>query len=407
MECQWPAGVRIAHWHSRSRSANVRFACCSSARVVELRRNPPREITAAAVLRIVLVVLATALAVLLIYELRRPLTYLFVAGFLSIALARPVAFFERRMRRGFAIAVVYLLLIGIPVGLGALLIPPIVRSVADFANNVPHYVDDAKNFVNKNKTLRHLDRQYDITGKIEKEAGKLPGKAGAAASTLASIGGTLVSGIFALVTILILTAFLLGSGARWYEGFIALQPADRRDRLRRVLDDSAGAISGYVAGALLQATVAGVTALVVLEILGVPFATALALIMGLFDLIPVIGATIGAVIIGVFTLFADFPTATIVWVVYSVVYQQFENSVIQPQIQKRTVNVNGFIIVVAVLFGSTLFGILGALTAIPIAASIQIAIREWWEYRAEQRAGVSAVSTAGEPGGGGAGATTT
>jgi len=144
----------------------------------------------------------------------------------------------------------------------------------------------------------------------------------------------------------------------------------------------------------------------VLEILGVPFATALALIMGLFDLIPVIGATIGAVIVGVFTLFADFPTSTIIWVVFSVIYQQFENSVIQPQIQKRTVNVNGFIVVVAVLFGSTLFGVLGALTAIPIAASIQIAIREWWEYRAEQRAGVSAVSTAGEPGGGG-GATTT
>jgi predicted PurR-regulated permease PerM len=366
--------------------------------VVEVRRNPRSEPSARGVFKVVLVVLVTGLAVVVVYALRKPLTFVFIAGFLAIALAQPVAFFERRMRRGFAITVVYLLLLGIPIGIGALLIPPIVRSVADFANNVPSYVDDAKKYVNKNKTLRHIDKQYDITGKLEEQAGKLPGKAGAAASTLADIGSTLVSGAFALVTILILTAFMLGGGARWYEGFIALQPAERRDRLRRVLEHSAGAISGYVAGALLQATVAGVTALAVLSILGVPFAAALALIMGLFDLIPVIGATIGAVIIGLFTIFADFPTSTIVWVIYSVVYQQFENSVIQPQIQKRTVNVNGFIVVVSVLFGSALFGVLGALTAIPVAASVQIAVREWWEWRAEQRAGVSAVSTAGEPG---------
>jgi predicted PurR-regulated permease PerM len=376
--------------------------------VIEVRRNRTPDISASVVLKIVLVVLATALAVLLIYELRKPLTWVFIAAFLAIALARPVAFFERRVgRRGLAIAAVYLILLGIPIILGSLLIPPIVRSVSDFANNVPHYVNDVRDYVNKNKTLRHLDKQYDITGKLEKQAGQLPAKAGEAAGTLASIGSTLVSGIFALVTILILTAFLLGSGKDWYDGFIAMQPPDRRDRLRRVLDDSASAISGYVAGALVQATVAGVTALIVLAILGVPFAAALALIMGVFDLIPVVGATIGAVIIGIFTVFADFPTSTIVWIVYSVVYQQFENSVIQPQIQKRTVNVNGFIIVVAVLFGSTLFGILGALVAIPIAASIQIAIREWWEYRAEQRAATSSVSTAGEPGPGGTTTATT
>src|SRR5215813_7157178 len=101
-----------------------------------------RPVTPGMVLEIVLVVLAVALAVLLIYELRKPLTLVFISGFLAIALARPVKFFERRMRRGFAITSVYLLLIGIPILLGALLIPPIVRSVSDFANNVPSYVDD-------------------------------------------------------------------------------------------------------------------------------------------------------------------------------------------------------------------------------------------------------------------------
>ena len=86
-------------------------------------------------------------------------------------------------------------------------------------------------------------------------------------------------------------------------------------------------------------------------------------------------------------MFADFPTATIVWAIYSIVYQQVENTLIQPQIQKRAVNVHPFIVLVAVLFGSTLLGVLGALVAIPVAASVQIAIREWWDYRHDQTHG--------------------
>ena len=100
---------------------------------------------------------------------------------------------------------------------------------------------------------------------------------------------------------------------------------------------------------------------------------------------PLIGATIGAVLVGVVTVFADFPTATIIWAIYSIIYQQVENTLIQPQIQKRAVNVHPFMVLVAVLFGSTLLGVLGALVAIPIAASLQIALREWWDWRHDQQ----------------------
>jgi len=367
--------------------------CQRPTRVVGFPPVPARRISAGEVARICLVALAVALGVLLVWKLRQPLTWIFIATFLAIALARPVRFFQRWMRRGLAIAVVYLLLIGIPILLGALLIPPIVRSVADFAQNVPSYVDDLERFVRDNSKLQDIDDQYDITGKLQDQAGKLPSKVGVAAGTLGDIGAGIVSSAFALITILILTAFLLSSGRVWYEGFIEMQPDEHRERLRRVLERSAGAVSGYVAGALVQATVASVTALIILNILGVPFAAALAVIMFFADLVPVVGATIGAVVIGIFTVFADFPTSTIVWVIYSILYQQFENSLIQPQIQRRTVNVNGFIVVVAVLFGSSLFGVLGALTAIPIAASLQIALREWWAWRAEQRATPDHVSS--------------
>ena len=133
----------------------------------------------------------------------------------------------------------------------------------------------------------------------------------------------------------------------------------------------------------MQATIAGVTAFIVLTILGAPFAGPLALIVAFFDLIPVVGATIAAVLIAVVMLFVNFPVGLIVWVVWAIVYQQIENYVIQPQIQRRAVEVEPFIVLVAVLFGSTLFGILGAVLAIPAAATLQIIWREYRDYRRE------------------------
>ena len=140
-------------------------------------------------------------------------------------------------------------------------------------------------------------------------------------------------------------------------------------------------MAGYVAGALTIAVIAGVVTYIVLTILGVPFRAPLAVLAGLFSLIPLVGATIAAVLIGLVTLFEDFPTATIIWTIWAILYQQLENHLIQPQIQKRTVHVHPFITIVAVLFGATLLGVLGAIVAIPVAASIQILIREYVDMR--------------------------
>jgi predicted PurR-regulated permease PerM len=119
----------------------------------------------------------------------------------------------------------------------------------------------------------------------------------------------------------------------------------------------------------------------VLSILGVPAPLALAVVIFVLDLIPLVGATIGAILVGIVTLFGDFPTDTIIWTVWAIVYQQVENYVIQPRIQGRAVQLDPFIIVIAALFGGTLFGIIGALVAIPIAAAAQIGVREFMSYR--------------------------
>jgi predicted PurR-regulated permease PerM len=350
------------------------------------------ESPARAIARNVLVVVGVLLTLYIIYLLRRPISWLIIAAFLAIALAGPVNFFQRYMKRGLAIFLVYLGLLAVPIGLGAVLIPPIVTQVSDVATNAPSYVQDVEDYVHRNRTLNDLNDKYDITQKLSDEADKLPSKAGDAAVVLRDIGFGLVSSVFAGVSILILSVFMIAAGPRWIEGFIRMQRPEHSERIERTLRRIANAVGNYVGGALLQATIAGFSAFVMLTILGVPFAGPLAVVIFVFDLIPVIGATIGAILVGIVTAFVNFPIALIIWIVFAVVYQQIENYVIQPQIQKRATEVEAFVVLVAVLFGSTLFGVLGAILAVPFAASIQIAITEYREFRrevlaAEQEAG--------------------
>ena len=341
------------------------------------RDFPSPRAVATTVLTAVLVVIA----LYLVYLLRKPIGWLLIATFLAIALSGPVNFLSRRMKRGFAITLVYIGLMLVPVGIGAIVVPPIVNGGNDLADNAPEYAQDVTDFVNDNDTLRDINEDYDVTEKIEEEAATLPSKIDDAAVVLRDVGFGLINSLFALITILILTAFILGGGRRWLHYGLRFVPEDRAERLERVFDRVGRAVGNYVAGALAQATIAALTAYIVLEILGVPFAAPLALIIFFLDLIPLVGATIGAVIVGVVTLFQDFPTATIVWAAYSILYQQLENNLIQPQIQRRAVEINPFLVIVSVLFGSALLGIIGALVAVPIAASIQIAAREYMDYK--------------------------
>jgi predicted PurR-regulated permease PerM len=334
-----------------------------------------------AIVRIVLVVVCVAIALYLLWLLRKPISWLLISIFLAVALSPPVNWLNRRMKRGLAISVVYLGLLLVPVLLIALIVPPLITEANNFADNVPQYADDVTEFVQENKRLREINQDYDITSKLEEEAGKLPSRLGGAAGTLRDIGFGIVSSLFALLTILVMTAFLLGSGKFWTDALINSRPPDQRERLRRSLENMASAVGGYVAGALTIAMIAGIATYIVLLILGVPFRGPLAVIAGLFSLIPLVGATIAAVLIGLVTLFENFPTATIIWAIWAIVYQQLENHLIQPQIQKRTVNVHPFITIVAVLFGGTLLGVMGAIVAIPVAASIQILLREYVDLR--------------------------
>jgi predicted PurR-regulated permease PerM len=352
---------------------------------VQPGRSIPRTVLAAT-----LTILAVVGVVALVWLLRGPLSWLAIAGFIAVAVSGPVHRLERRMPRGLAVLLVYVGVLLVPAIVGLIVVPPLVRTASDLVDQAPHYADEVQRYVQGSDTLRKLDDDFDLVDQLQRQADTLPARVGDAASWLGDLGIGIVNSVFAAVTILILSVFLVGSGRRWIDALLDVGTPQHAPRIKAVLDEMADAVGAYIGGALLQAAIAGGLAFVVMVILGVPFAAPLAVTVALFGLIPMVGATIAAVIVGIVTLFTDFPTATIVWVVWAVVYQQVENTVIQPRIQRRAVGVHPLGVMVAVLFGGTLLGVAGALLAVPIAASLQIGVRAWWSYREETRQGAGA-----------------
>ena len=336
------------------------------------------------VLRVVAVVLAVLVVVAIVRLLWQPLSWIVIASFLAVALSGPVNLLHRHMRRGLAVAVVYLSLLLIPIGVAAAILPPLVSQGVDFVNNLPKYSQDLRNEVQKNPKLEKLNKKFGITDQLSKLAANAPSRIGEAATVVRDLGGAIVSSIFAGLTIFVLSIFMVARGRDWIEGLLRLRGGRQADATAVALERIGNAVGNYIAGAAVQATLAAVTAFIVLTALGVPFAGALAVLVGLFDLLPLVGATIAAVFVGIVTVFNDFPAATIIWAIFAIAYQQFENYVIQPQIQKRAVELEPFIVLVSVLFGAELFGVIGAILAIPFAASVQIAVQEWWRFRSAE-----------------------
>ena len=187
-----------------------------------------------------------------------------------------------------------------------------------------------------------------------------------------------------LVTVLALTFLLMLHGRDYVNMGLSLTGA-RREHHRRLIIDINKAVAGYMLGNIAISVLATLATWIVLSILGVPYALSLGFVVGFFDLIPLVGATLGAIVVALATVTVSFPVATIVWIVFIIVWQRFEDYVVQPLVYGRALRVNPIVTIVAVLAGAELLGILGALIAIPTAAAIQIVLRDWWSSRTEEQ----------------------
>lgn len=330
------------------------------------------------VAKVILIVVAVFLGLYFVYLIRQIVGLVLISVFFAVAMGPAVAWLVRhRIPRAPAILVVYLGITASIFGVGLLVVPPVVRGVDQLSQDLPGYVSDLR----KNAKIREFDDKYHITPKLRKQANSLPERLGDAAGTLRNVTVGVFTRIVQLVTILVITFLLLIEGSAMLEFFFRqLSPLQAR-RGRKITDDISKAVAGYVAGNFMISILAGTFTYVVLSILNVPFALPLAVLFGFLDLIPLVGATLGGILIAIVAAFVSFPTAMVVWVVAFIIYQQIENNLIQPFVYGKTVQLHPLTVLVAVLIGATLLGILGALLAIPAAAAIQILVKDWWAFR--------------------------
>ncbi|MEV5002858.1 AI-2E family transporter [Nocardioides sp. LML1-1-1.1] len=304
-----------------------------------------------------------------------------VSFFLAAGLNPAVMFLERRgLRRSLSVTVVILAAIGLVALFLVAIVPVITDQVQAITKNAPGWLDELQ----KNKRIQRLDDEYHIIDKIKDRIDEGDLVAGIFGNAV-GIGLKVVSGLFNAFVILVLTLYFLASLDSSKAAIYRLAPASRRERVAKLGDKVIANIGGYVSGAFIVALCAGLSSLVFLWFTPVAkYAVALAFVVAVLDVIPMIGATLGAIIVSAIAFATDIKTG-IICVIFYVIYQQFENYVIYPRVMSRSVDLPGAVIVIAALVGSALLGVVGALLAIPAAAAVLLIIREVVVKRQDQR----------------------
>jgi predicted PurR-regulated permease PerM len=336
------------------------------------------------------VIAVAALLLFVILHVRTTLRWIFAAAFLTLALNPAVDRIESIHLRGrhpfprwLSILLVYLITFGVFVFLVLQVVPPIIKEFEHLGSKVPGYVADFRQWANQNPQFQHLNHKYDITGTLQSQASSIPSKLGAAAGDIRDITVSVLEHLIAAVTILALTFFLLLDGRQQGERLLTHFDDDTAVRLRRIATRIAGVVKAYVTVNLVLAIAAGVFTWLSLELLGVDLAVTMGVIVGFFDLMPLIGFTIGGALVAVVASFHDFPKTLIIWAVLFVIYQQVQDRVIQPLLYHSAVQIHPAVAIIAILVGAELAGVLGALLAIPTAATIGVLIDEGTRWRRE------------------------
>ena len=360
-------------------SQNVGWASASPSQVVR---------TVAIALLTTAVVLG---ALFLLWQVRTFVAWFVIALFLAAVLNPAVNWLQRRHRlikRSLAIALTYLGVVVALLFIVGIFLPLLVDQVRGLINFV---VAAAQAPEGPTEYIRGIAEQNGLGGLFERFSDQLAAlrdQLGELLRNLFLSTGEIAVGVAgfvaALVTVLTLTFFLILGSERYVNAGVGLFPEAHQPLVRRILGQSAGAVSGYVTGNLAISVICGVTTFVVLLILGMPYAAPLALLVAVLDLIPLVGATLGGALLVIVGLFVE-PWKAVVLLVFVLVYQQVESNLLQPMVYSQAVQLNGLVILIALLVGGQLLGIPGALLAIPVAEIIRIVVTELLAYRRTRR----------------------
>ncbi|HLZ14867.1 MAG TPA: AI-2E family transporter [Candidatus Saccharimonadales bacterium] len=331
-------------------------------------------ISSRTVIRVLALVLVSILALAALRRAEHALVLIFTAFFLALALNGPVHWVavrlpgKRRGSRAAATAISFFVVIAFLAGFLALIGPPLVRQTSNFISAAPAIVENARD---QNSTLGQFITRYNLQGQVDKLSHQLSDRLG-------NIGGTALGGleklgssIFSVLTILVLTFMMLTEGPRWLRFIRDLVPDEHHGRLDRLALDMYKVVKGYVNGQVVLAFIASSLLLPALIILHVSYPAALLVVVFVCGLIPLIGHTIGAVIVTTVALFHS-PWAAIIILAYYILYQQIENYIIQPRIQANSTNMSPLLVFAAVIIGVSFGGLFGGLVAIPAMGCLRI-----------------------------------
>lgn len=328
-----------------------------------------------------LAVLAAAAAV---YTTRAVLIRVLIALFIAISLDPAVRMLTRRgMRRGLAVLLIFLVAGGLVAAFLVSVIPALVHQFEALVQDFPGYLASLQE---RSAQFRGLSDRFQLTSRLQDLLANLPGQLG---SGLLGLTRRLFGALFSTLTVLVLTVYFMADLPRLRHGVLLLFPHAHRARFGRVADVMVDKVGDYMIGNLLISLAAGLASFAALEALGVPFAVPLAFVVALFDLIPMIGAALGAVVCVLAALLTtDLWPTTVIVALFFVAYQQLENYLIAPRILRHTVSLSAAAVLLASLIGGTVLGLVGALMAIPVAAGLKVVLAERLEARDGAEQGV-------------------
>jgi len=339
----------------------------------------------------------------LLWQVRTFIGWFVAALFLAAVLNPPVNWLQRRHRmikRSLAILLTYLGVVVALIALVGVFVPVVIQEIRGLID----FIVGVSQAGGLEAYLKGVADQYGlgwVINSLGSQLSDLPSKLGDLAKSFLLYVGPIALGTadlaVALVSILTLTFFMLLGSERLVNGAVRLFPEPQQPLVRDILGQSGGAVFGYISGNLVISLIAAVTTFIWLEVLGVPYAAALALLVAVLDLIPLVGATLGAVVVVVVAFFVA-PWKALVLLVWYLVYQNvIEGSILQPMIYSRAVHLDALTIFVAVLVGGILLGIPGALLAIPVAEIIRIVVTDLLAYRRRRQSEIEAAAALSPP----------
>ena len=343
------------------------------------RNRTELVISTRTVMRVLTTILLFVAGIEFVIILQTQLIWLAISFFLALALTPATDWLARFMpkkNRGLALFILLLSCLGIFIYMVVVLTPPLIEQLSNLVRNFPAYWE---NLVTSNSSFGSLLRNLDVQNIVTSNQDKILGSLSNAGAWL----GGIASGVIALITIFTLTFFMVIEGPRWMEILWRYQSPRRREARKAIAQDMYETVSGFVAGNVATSIVAAVVTTIFLLIMRVPSPLALGILVGLLDLVPLIGATLAAVVVSLFVLAFGGVPAGIISIIFFIVYQQIENNILQPLVYAKSVSISPLVVGVAALLGASLAGFFGALVAIPVAASLQILAKDILERKDE------------------------